>query len=90
MVLVDTSVWVEHLRTGKSGLESLLHEGDVACHVLIVGEPSSLFGHPSLGLAQSRQAERGQTDSQKSAGDMPELDPRHVTQRNRVLRTPVP
>jgi len=38
MVLVDTSVWVEHLRTGKSGLESLLHEGDVACHVFIVGE----------------------------------------------------
>jgi len=38
MVLVDTSVWVEHLRSGNVGLENLLNEGQVACHIFIVGE----------------------------------------------------
>ncbi len=38
MVLVDTSVWVEHFRSGNIGLENLLNEGDVACHQFIIGE----------------------------------------------------
>ncbi len=38
MVLVDTSVWVEHLRFGTIGLDGLLNEGEVACHPFIVGE----------------------------------------------------
>jgi len=38
MVLVDTSVWVEHLRSGNLGLENLLNEGRVVCHPFIVGE----------------------------------------------------
>lgn len=38
MVLVDTSVWVVHLRSGNIGLETLLREGNVVCHPFIVGE----------------------------------------------------
>lgn len=38
MVLVDTSVWVDHLRGGQSGLTALLNEGDVICHPFIIGE----------------------------------------------------
>ena len=38
MVLVDTSVWVEHFRSGNIGLENLLNEGDVASHLFITGE----------------------------------------------------
>lgn len=38
MVLVDTSVWVAHLRKGNIGLEELLNEGHVVCHPFIVGE----------------------------------------------------
>jgi predicted nucleic acid-binding protein len=38
MVLVDTSVWVAHLRHGGVGLETLLTEGQVLCHPFIVGE----------------------------------------------------
>jgi predicted nucleic acid-binding protein len=38
MVLVDSSVWVEHLRSGDIGLENLLNEGHVVCHLFIVGE----------------------------------------------------
>ena len=38
MVLVDTSVWVSHLRDGKAELANLLNDGKVLCHPLIVGE----------------------------------------------------
>ncbi len=38
MVLVDTSVWVEHFRRGMNELEALLNDGQVVCHPFIVGE----------------------------------------------------
>ncbi|NUO10140.1 MAG: PIN domain-containing protein [Candidatus Brocadia sp.] len=38
MVLVDTSVWVAHLRNGNTGLETLLNESHVICHPFIIGE----------------------------------------------------
>lgn len=38
MVLVDTSVWVSHLREGNSELSNLLHNGEVASHPFVVGE----------------------------------------------------
>ncbi|MGA3116196.1 MAG: type II toxin-antitoxin system VapC family toxin [Syntrophobacteraceae bacterium] len=38
MVLVDTSVWVAHLRDGNIGLETLLNEGRVAGHSFIIAE----------------------------------------------------
>ncbi len=38
MVLVDTSVWVSHLRETHVGLVDLLDDGQVACHPFIVGE----------------------------------------------------
>jgi len=38
MVLVDTSVWVAHLRHGDVGLDLLLTEGRVLSHPFIVGE----------------------------------------------------
>jgi len=38
MILVDTSVWVSHLRNGNSKLGQLLNDGDVLCHPFIIGE----------------------------------------------------
>jgi hypothetical protein len=38
MVLVDTSVWVAHLREGAVGLDALLNEGHVFCHPFVIGE----------------------------------------------------
>lgn len=38
MVLVDTSIWVNHLRTGDAQLKSMLEDGEVLCHPFVVGE----------------------------------------------------
>ncbi|ACM21613.1 toxin, PIN family [Geotalea daltonii FRC-32] len=38
MILVDTSVWVEHFRSGAVGLETFLNDGQVICHPFIIGE----------------------------------------------------
>lgn len=38
MILVDTSVWVDHLRRGDPGLIELLERSAVAMHPFVVGE----------------------------------------------------
>ena len=38
MVLVDTSVWVNHFRRGEYHLAQLLMNAEVACHSFIIGE----------------------------------------------------
>lgn len=38
MVLVDTSIWVTHLRQGNRQLETLLMDAEVMCHPFIIGE----------------------------------------------------
>jgi hypothetical protein len=37
-MLVDTSVWVDHLRRGNARLESCLEIGEVECHSFVIGE----------------------------------------------------
>ena len=38
MILVDTSVWVEHLRHGLPRLATLLQGGEVLIHPWVIGE----------------------------------------------------
>ena len=38
MTLVDTSVWVEHLRRGNAELARLLGRADVLTHPFVIGE----------------------------------------------------
>lgn len=38
MILVDTSVWVDHLRRGDAKLALALESGLVLCHPFVVGE----------------------------------------------------
>lgn len=45
MILVDTSVWVDHLRAGRSTLVRLLDDGLVLGHPWVVGELA--LGHLS-------------------------------------------
>lgn len=37
-MLVDTSVWVDHLRRGDPGLVRLLDRAEVECHPFVIGE----------------------------------------------------
>ncbi len=38
MILVDTSVWVDHLRAGDARLAELLESSTVAMHPMVLGE----------------------------------------------------
>ncbi len=38
MILVDTSIWIDHFRKGNAHLKKLLIGGHVACHPFVIGE----------------------------------------------------
>jgi len=38
MILVDTSIWISHLREGNRHLEELLLNAQVICHPFVIGE----------------------------------------------------
>lgn len=38
MIVVDTSIWLEHLRVGHTGLAHALNATDVALHPWVLGE----------------------------------------------------
>ena len=38
MVIVDTSIWINHLRKGDKHLEKLLLDAEVICHEFVIGE----------------------------------------------------
>jgi len=38
MILVDTSIWIDHLRRGDRQLATLLEAGEVVCHPFVIGE----------------------------------------------------
>jgi predicted nucleic acid-binding protein len=38
VILVDTSVWIEHLRAGDERLMALLDAGEVLAHPFVIGE----------------------------------------------------
>jgi len=38
MILVDTSVWIDHLRRGTPALAAALEEGSVLMHPFVLGE----------------------------------------------------
>ncbi len=38
MILVDTSIWIDHLRSGNPSLSGLLQNGLVCTHDFVIGE----------------------------------------------------
>lgn len=50
MILADTSIWIEHLRSGSSRLAHHLNAGEVLHHPMVVGELAmgNLSGRGSL------------------------------------------
>ncbi len=49
MILVDTSVWIDHLRQRNERLSTLLEQGQVLAHSFVIGELA-------LGNLQNRDA----------------------------------
>jgi len=43
MILVDTSIWVDHFRSGDRDLQALLHAENIIIHPFVIGELS--LGH---------------------------------------------
>lgn len=64
MILVDSSIWIDHLRSGDSELAALLQNGQVIAHPWVIGELA--LGHLSrrieiLGLLSNLQQARTAT-----------------------------
>lgn len=38
MILADTSVWIDHFRSGSKGLEKVLNQGQIVIHPWIIAE----------------------------------------------------
>jgi predicted nucleic acid-binding protein len=38
VILVDTSIWIDHFRAGDPQLAALLNEARVLCHPFVIGE----------------------------------------------------
>ena len=70
MILVDTSVWIEHFRRESERLRTLLYDEQVLCHPFVVGELA-------CGLLQNRQ------EILRLVSALPEA---HVAEQAEVLR----
>lgn len=65
MILVDTSIWIDHLRAGDPELAALLQNGHVMAHPWVIGELA--LGHLSrrteiLGLLSNLPPAQTATD----------------------------
>jgi predicted nucleic acid-binding protein len=38
VILIDTSIWIDHLRKNEAGMRRMLATGQVLCHPLVIGE----------------------------------------------------
>lgn len=38
MILADTSIWIDHFRTGNPKLQNLLNQGQIVAHPFVVAE----------------------------------------------------
>ena len=57
MILVDTSVWIDHLAKEDAALQALLKEGRVLAHPFVIGEVvSALHALPEIPVASSSEA----------------------------------
>ena len=55
MILVDTSIWVDHLNKEDSGMQELLFAGSVLCHAFVIGELAVGNLHPRQAILKMLQ-----------------------------------
>lgn len=77
MILVDTSVWVQHLRKGSDRLRSLLDEEQVVCHPFVIGELA-------CGTLRNRQEILSLLDALPQAGVADHEEVLHLFERRRL------
>ena len=71
MTLVDTSVWIDHLRHGDAELAALLDEGMVLVHPFVIGEIACGTLAPAHGGAGSPSAPAGGAPRHRGRGPSP-------------------
>ena len=76
MILVDTSIWVDHLRRPDAALSALLNSGRVLMHPFVVGE-LLLGGLRSNGEVMAALQELPQAVA-AADGEMPRFIDRHA------------
>ena len=76
MILVDTSVWINHFREYNSQLANLLEQGQVMCHSLIIGELA-------CGYLHNRHKILNLLSALPSAGES--TDALHFIERNKLM-----
>lgn len=75
MILVDTSVWVGHLRSGNKVLTELLDAGQILTHPFVIGEIA-------LGNLRDRDLILGLLDCLPRATTASEAEIRHFIDRH--------
>ena len=79
MVLVDTSVWIQHLRDGSPKLIELLEQGSVVCHPYVVCELA-------CGTLQNREIILSSLDRLPSAKVATHAEIRHFIETHKLMR----
>lgn len=78
MILVDTSVWVDHLRAGHPALVQLLNAGQVMAHPFVVGELA-------LGRLRQREVVLGALQDLPQASVAGEAEVLRFIERNKLF-----
>ena len=74
MILVDTSIWIDHLRAGDERLARLLDAGQVLAHPFVTGELA-------LGNLRNRDAVLGALQDLPQAGVATESEALHFIEQ---------
>jgi predicted nucleic acid-binding protein len=78
MVLVDTSVWINHLHAGNTKLEALLMEAEVVSHPFVVGELA-------CGNIRNRKEVFSLLDTLPLTQVVTDYEFRHFLERNKLM-----
>ena len=77
MILVDTSIWVDHLRRGDARLVGLLERSEVLTHSMVVGELA-------LGSIRPREVLLDSLDALPRAVEASSAEVRHLIESRRL------
>ena len=77
MILVDTSIWIDHLHTAESRLVSLLTDDEIGCHHLVIEELA-------LGSIQQRDVVLGLLSNLRQFPTLTHVETLHLVEHRRL------